>query len=133
MSYASNAALQQYQNASNSSAAHSASPHQLIGMLLAGALDRIASARGCIARGDISAKLRYLGNTIVIVEHLRVCLDPKAGGQVAANLSALYDYMVRKLVRANVENDDAALGEVASLLRTIKQAWDAMPASVTRH
>lgn len=126
-------ALQQYQSTGTAGAVQDASPHQLIRMLLGGALDRIAGARGNLAAGDQAGKLRCLGGAIDIVEHLRLCLDPKAGGTIAGNLGELYDYMLRRLVQANADNDERPLIEVADLLRTLKEAWDAMPASAVRH
>jgi flagellar protein FliS len=47
---------------------------------------------------------------------------------VAGNLDRLYDYMGRRLLDANVNNDRAALEEVHRLLSGIKDAWDALPA-----
>ena len=38
--------------------------------------------------------------------------------------------MTRRLARANVENNTDLLDEVASLLRTIKGAWDEIPDEV---
>ena len=46
------------------------------------------------------------------------------GEAIAANLAALYEYMNRRLLEANLENDDARLVEVAGLLGQIQSAWD---------
>ncbi|MCG7984204.1 MAG: flagellar protein FliS, partial [Candidatus Thiodiazotropha lotti] len=54
-------------------------------------------------------------------------LDFEQGGEIANNLDMLYDYMIRRLFTANVEQDVDALDEVISLLKEIKAAWDAMP------
>ena len=122
MSYA--AAVRQYQNASNVGAASDASPHKLIEMLYAGALERLAAARGAMMRSDIPAKARLIGSAIGIAEHLRMCLDREAGGALATNLDALYEYMGRRLLKANVDNDVAALDEVMRLVRELKTAWE---------
>jgi len=45
---------------------------------------------------------------------------------LAQNLSSLYDYMVKRLVFANLNNDMAALDEVARLLADLKDAWDSI-------
>jgi flagellar protein FliS len=127
-------AMRQYRSSGAASAANYASPHQLIAMLLNGALERIAQARGCMTRRELSGKLRAIAGATSIVEYLQMQLDMKAGGDIARNLNALYGYMLRRLVQANALDDAAMLDEVASLLRTIKSAWDAIPqASQAQH
>lgn len=104
-----------------------ASPHALIRMMMEGALDRIASARGHMERGAIAEKGAQIGLAVSIIEGLRVSLDRQAGGELADNLDRLYDYMTRRLFEANVRNEPAYLDEVAGLLRQIKDAWNAIP------
>ena len=45
------------------------------------------------------------------------------GGELAANLDALYDYMGRMLLQANLHNDEAKLDEVAELLVGLRESW----------
>lgn len=126
-----NSMLHQYQQAS-ASAVFTASPHKLIEMCLAGALERIAIARGAIARGDNAEKARRISASVAIVEHLRVSLDKAAGGELAANLDRLYDYIVRRLAQANASNDASLLDEVADLLGQIKSGWDSLASHEVR-
>lgn len=121
MSYA---ALQQYKSTSNYGGAVEASPHKLVEMLYAGAIERLATARGAVLRGETAVKLRVLGSALAIVEHLRLSLDREAGGAIARNLDELYDYMGRRLLQANVRDDAEAIDEVLGLLRQLKSAWD---------
>lgn len=124
MSYA---ALAQYRNTSVYGEAQEASPHKLIEMLYAGVLDRLATARGAVSRGDLAGKARALSSALTIVEHLKMSLDLTAGGNIARNLDALYDYMRTRLLQANLKGDIAAIDEIADLVRRLKSAWDAMP------
>jgi len=117
-------ALRQYQQVNTHSGVAYASPHRLIQMLMEGALERIAVAKGCIQRQDIAAKGEQLGKAIDIIGGLRDGLNPEAGGEIAANLDALYDYLQRRLLQANLNSDITILDEVADLLRPIKEAWD---------
>ena len=55
-------------------------------------------------------------------EGLKGCLD-KSGGEIAASLGDLYDYMCRRLLLASVRNDRAALDEVLQLLDELRGAW----------
>jgi len=127
MAYRQNTALAQYQSNDVAGAMGDASPHQLVQMLLAGALDRLAQAKGGVLRKDRPQKLHGVAKTVAIIEHLRLNLDHEAGGEIARNLENLYDYMVRRLLKANVDDDVAIIDEVAGLLRDVKSAWDAIP------
>lgn len=109
-----------------------ASPHKLIEMCLAGALERIAIAKGAMQRGDLGEKARRIAATVAIVEHLRLSLDAKAGGALAHNLEQLYDYVVRRLSHANSVNDSSVLDEVTGLLTQIKTGWDGLAAHEVR-
>jgi flagellar protein FliS len=102
-----------------------ADPHQLISLLFHGALDAIAKAKDEIERQDIEGKGKSISKAIAIIgEGLHSSLNKKTGGELAQNLSALYDYMVRRLVEANVKNDIAILDEVSGLLAGIAESWD---------
>jgi flagellar protein FliS len=104
-----------------------ADPHQLISMLFHGALDRIANAKSEIKRKDIAAKGQSISKAIAIIgEGLHASLDKRVGGELAQNLSALYDYMVRRLLEANLKNDTEILDEVTDLLAGLAEAWDAI-------
>ena len=108
-----------------------ASPHRLIQMLLDGALGKIAQARGLMLRRQIAGKGNAVTSACSIIMGLRSSLDLEAGGELAANLDRLYDYMFRRLMDAHVQNDVAALDEVASLLHEVKRGWDALPQETT--
>lgn len=116
-------ALQQYQQVSAHGGVQDADPHHLIQLLFRAALDRIATARGAMENGDTARKGELIGRAISIVGGLRDSLDLDAGA-VAANLDALYEYIGRRLLEANLHNDIAALEEVNRLLTPVANAWD---------
>ncbi len=108
--------------------AMSASPHQLIAMLFDGAKTAIGMARHHMATGEIEAKGNAISKAMGIVENgLKASLDAKAAGTegttLVSNLSALYDYVIRRLLHANLHNDAAALDEVDALLDSLASAW----------
>ena len=78
-------------------------------------------------RRDIPEKLRQINWALSIIDGLRQSLDMGKGGEIAQNLDALYDYIQRRIVVANMENDPRIMDEVAGLLIEIKTAWDAVP------
>lgn len=107
-----------------------ASPHRLVQMLMEGALEKVATAKGCIERNDLEGKSRQITWAMSIINGLRTSLDMDAGGAIVVNLDDLYAYMTRRLIDATAHNDANALSEVIDLLLEIKGAWDAMPESV---
>jgi len=124
-------ALQEYQQVGVYSGTAYADPHHLITMMMEGALERIALAKGAILQSNVAEKGRLIGNTITIIEGLAGCLDMPAGGDLAQNLADLYDYMKRRLLKANLDSDTEILSEVANLLREIKSAWQQIPQATT--
>ena len=115
---------QAYAQVSLESSAMSASPHQLIVMLFDGALNALLRARILMNQGDIAGKGLALSKAINIIDNgLKSGLDHQQGGEIADNLAALYDYMKRRLMQANLNNDEAAIAEVVKLLENIADAW----------
>jgi flagellar protein FliS len=121
------AAIRSYQKVGIESAVTAADPHKLISMLYQGALLAVANARNSILRKDISSKGAAISKAIAIIDDgLNASLDKKVGGELAENLSSLYDYMGSRLLTANIKNDVTALDEVARLLTDLKSAWDSI-------
>jgi flagellar secretion chaperone FliS len=109
-----------------------ADPHRLVEMLYDGAVVQVAKARNALARQDIAAKCEATTRAIRIIdEGLKAALDARAG-EVARNLDALYDYMTRTLLNANLKNSDAQFGEVEKLLADLRGAWREIGAKVRR-
>jgi flagellar secretion chaperone FliS len=126
------AKLAAYSSAQAHGGVAAADPHRLIVMLLDGAIERISTARGCMARGDTAEKARLINRAVSIIGELRNSLDPKAGGQLASNLGELYDYMGRRLLKATAENRVELLDEVNKLLHEIRTAWVAIPSEARK-
>ncbi|HEB97676.1 MAG TPA: flagellar export chaperone FliS [Sedimenticola thiotaurini] len=122
-----NSALSQYQSVSISSRVEDATPHRLIQMLMEGALDKIATAKGHMLHDEPAEKGRHISWAISIISGLQNSLDMDRGGELSRNLDDLYDYMVRRLGEAGASNDPAILDEISSLLLEVKGAWDVIP------
>jgi flagellar protein FliS len=119
-----------YQRINVETSMHTIDQHQLVSLLYEGVLGAIATARGALARGDVSTKCGSISKAVRILEEgLMTALDRQAGGALADNLGALYDYSLRRLILANARNDDAMLHEVARLIEPIAQGWKDMKKS----
>jgi flagellar secretion chaperone FliS len=101
-----------------------ASPHRLVVMLYQGARQAIAQARMFLQQNNISARGAAISKAISIVENgLQESLNKEAGGDIAQRLDTLYTYMSRRLLEANLQQDEAMLVEVDNLLATLEEAW----------
>ena len=113
-----------YQAVSVNSAVNTADPHRLIELLFDGAITAISIAKGAMQQKDIPAKGKAISKAIDIVENgLKACLDFEKGSDIASNLDALYEYILNRLLYANLKNDLAALDETSHLLSEIRSAW----------
>jgi len=103
----------------------SASPHKLIVMLYDGALAAIMTAITQMKAGNVQEKGKAISKAIQIIDNgLRASLDKEAGGEIARNLDALYDYMSRRLLEANIKNQPEILDEVRGLLADLRDTWN---------
>jgi flagellar secretion chaperone FliS len=124
--------LSQYSQVSAHAGVAAADPQKLILMLMDGALERLAAARGCMGRNDVGGKAQLLNRVIQIIGELRGSLDLSKGAQIASNLDALYDYMTRRILLGSVKNNVEMLDEVSKLMRDVRDAWAQMPRTTSK-
>lgn len=125
MNAMSRSALNAYSQVGVETSIAGASPHKLISMLFDGAILAITHARAYMRQDNIAAKGESISKAIAIIDDgLKISLDEEAGGELAKNLKALYEYMSHRLLMSNIRNDVEGLDEVARLLGELKEAWD---------
>ncbi len=118
--------LNQYKSIELQTRVDTASPHELIDLLLQGARTHIATAQGNIQRNQIKEKGEHIGKALSIIEGLKSSLNYEDGGEIATNLLKLYDYIQTILLKANLKNDENLLAESNLLLAEIHQAWQSI-------
>lgn len=119
-------ALRQYQNVTAQAQTSEASPHRLVQMLMQGVLDRLAQAKGAIARKDVPGKGLAITRAVALIGGLREGLDMTNSAQQVARVDNLYTYMMTRLTEANIKTDPKIIDEVAGLMITVKEGWDAI-------
>ena len=113
-----------YANVGIETGVAAATPHKLIVMLFDGALVAVTTAMAHMQAKNIAAKGQAISKAIMIIDSgLRASLDKKVGGQIAASLDSLYEYMSNRLLIANLKNQPEILEEVHKLLSDLKGAW----------
>jgi flagellar protein FliS len=104
-----------------------ADPHRLIVLLFDGAETALSQAMIRLEAKDNAGRSESLLKAIdIILTGLSASLDTEQGGDLALNLMALYEYMVSRLIHANLRKDPAAIREVQGLLGEISGAWREM-------
>lgn len=113
-----------YKRVNIETAVDHANPHQLVNLLFEALLQSMQMARAAMLRGDVEAKGRDIGKAVRILEEgLSAGLDHERGGEMAANLRAVYGYAARCLTLANLKNDVTQLDEALSLIAPVADAW----------
>ncbi len=130
MSVAAEQALKNYHSVRAHSTVAAADPHRLVQLMLDNILQRIAAAGGHLERGETARKGEQISKAIAVIGALSGSLNLEAGGEIAKNLQALYEYCTVRLVQANARNEPEGFDEVMKLVRTIKEGWDGIGAEV---
>lgn len=121
--------IQAYKKGSLKQDLSTADPHKITLMLMQGALEKIAMAKGSIERKEFESKAIHLSKATSILVNLRDTIDLEVKSEVGENLYALYDYMIRRLTDANIQNSLKIMDEVINLMLPIKNAWAQIPES----
>lgn len=116
MSLAVNPYLQYRQNA-----VQGADRGDLTLMLYDGLVKFIKLAIISIEGNDIDGAHNALVRSQEIIAHLNETLD--LSFDLSRNLSALYDFMARRLIESNLKKDGQTAGEVLDLAREMRDTW----------
>ncbi len=100
-----------------------ASPEQILLMLYDGAIRFTRRAISGIEENKPELKASGVTKAMAIIAEFSNSLDHKIGGQIAEDLDALYDFMMRELTSANLKNDIEKLKNVEKLLMELRQTW----------
>lgn len=113
-----------YQQVNLDAQAASATPHQLVLMLIDGLLDELVRVKGHISAKRLAEKGAGINKCMNILIGLDSALDMDNGGEVAANLHDLYDFVQTELFRASVNNDNARIETAEQIITTIREGWE---------
>ncbi|RRN81039.1 MULTISPECIES: flagellar export chaperone FliS [Pseudoxanthomonas] len=117
-----------YQSVGLSSQTASASPVQLVLVLLDGLADELARVRAHIEARRYEAKGQGICKCIDLITALSSSLDFELGGEPVADLGRLYEYMILRINEAGIAMDAAMVEEVSATVETLRQAWRSLEA-----
>lgn len=99
-------------------------PEEVVLMLYDGAIRFLNNAvMEYEEKKNAKDKARFIEKAVAIIDHLQSCLDMERGGEIATNLSRLYDYMLVTLTEANLKNDMEKIRQCKGLIETIREGW----------
>ena len=103
---------------------NTSTPEQLLMLLYNGAIRFLNEAEEAMTAGRVGQQGALISRTINILTELSASLDHEIGGQIASNLDALYAYMNRELMTANLKDDVERLVRVRTMLIDFRNTWD---------
>ena len=100
-----------------------ATPEQLQMMLYDGAIRFAEQARPALEKKDWEASYNMISRAQRIITELTCTLKRDLLPELCDRLAALYNYVYRKLVEANVEHKVESLDEALKILRYQRETW----------
>ena len=101
-----------------------ADPKRLVLMCYEGAIDCLKIGKQKLTEKDYEGKGENISKTRDIISELKSSLNFEQGGTIAANLDSLYNYMLGRIMEADLENDVQAFEDVIGILVDLESAWE---------
>ena len=100
-----------------------ATPEQLQMMLYDGAIRFAEQAKAALDAGDFEKSYQAISRVQKILTEMSCGLKHDVLPELCEKLSALYSYVYRRLIDANVKHEAAALDEAITLLKYQRETW----------
>jgi flagellar protein FliS len=100
-----------------------ADPKRLVIMCYEGAISNLKMAVEHYSAGQYEAKGKAITHAHDIISELMAALDYDKGGEIAKRLAAIYKYMLRAIIEADVRKDIGTIKDVVTMLEELKSAW----------
>ena len=107
----------------------SSTPLERVVMLYDAAIRALDGARTSMTKHDLLPRRAAISRLIGIVTELQNTLDLERGGQIAADLDRLYDYVLTRILDAQTTQKPQGLDEARRVLEPLRDAWQAIAAS----
>ncbi len=101
-----------------------ATPHQLITMLLEGAINAMVRAKIYFDMGNIPKRGQMISRAINIIDNgLRTSLNHEVGGHITEEMESLYEYVSRNLLLLNMQQDPEPLAHLIEIMTNLSTTW----------
>jgi flagellar protein FliS len=102
----------------------SASPEELVAMLLTAGQRFLAQAVQAMGRKDHLAKGEALGRVSAIIDELNARLNHREGGELVTSLITVYALWMREIASADAHQQPERLLRVSAWMGELKDAWE---------
>jgi flagellar protein FliS len=119
--------ISSYQDINVSTKIAYANSLELTEMLFNGLSESLAQAEGQFIRSETEARGATISRCLKILGGLQSSLCFNKGQDLARNLSDIYDYCSRQLLKANINGDIDNIREVKGLIDELNSAWELLP------
>lgn len=103
------------------------SRERVVIMLYERMISDLEEAAAAIEAGDRAVFTQRVNHSQRIVTELRGALDPAAGGEIARNLEAIYDFLFREHLSLLVDRQPGRARACVEVLRPLLEAWRQVP------
>lgn len=97
---------------------------KLIIMCYEAAINDLKNAKELHEQKNMEASYDKVRHAQDIVTELLVGLDYEQGGEIARNLSRLYNFFLRQMIGINSRQDTAVYQHIINMLAELKDAWE---------
>ena len=110
-----------------------APPGQIVLMLFEGAIRSLERSLPGFTNTDPAEANMIIHNNLQraqeIIRELNSALNMEQGGEFAANMRRLYDYLERRIWESNLKKNSTGVGEAIRHLTVLRDAWATMLAN----
>jgi flagellar protein FliS len=107
-----------------------ATPEQLQLMLYDGAIRFGEQARAALEQKNYEQSYTSIGRVQKIIAEMSCSLKPSVDPDLCGKMSALYNFVYRKLIEANIEHKIQSLDEALNILRYQRETWTMLMAQL---
>jgi flagellar secretion chaperone FliS len=111
-------------NAYKNNSVNFSSKEKLLVMLVEGAVNFSKIGRQAIVDRDIQKAHINIVKTENIFYELMATLDVSKGGEWAEALMKVYDFIISRLIAANIKKDVEIMNEIIPLIEYVKDTWE---------
>jgi len=107
-----------------------APPGQIVLMLFDGAIRSLERSLPGFTTSDPAESNMIIHNNLQraqeIIRELNIALNMEQGGEFAANMRRLYNYLERRIWESNLKKNSTGVGEAIRHLTILRDAWATM-------